>query len=74
MDQKSKNRRRPAEGFKKFPLFLRLLINITRNAALQIKGMKMPQCCLVSYWLIAGIWAFSNGFPIPSRNCPEAIQ
>jgi hypothetical protein len=22
----------------------------------------------------AGIWAFPSGFPIPSKDCPEAIQ
>jgi hypothetical protein len=42
MDGKSKKQRRPAErSFKNFPLFLRLLININRNAALQRKGMEM---------------------------------
>jgi hypothetical protein len=27
---------------------------------------------LLSYWLVAGIWAFPSGFPIPFRNFPEA--
>jgi hypothetical protein len=29
---------------------------------------------LLSYWLKAGILAFPSGFPIPSKNFPEAIQ
>jgi hypothetical protein len=29
---------------------------------------------LLSYWLLAGIWAFPSGFPIPFRNFPEAAQ
>jgi hypothetical protein len=41
MDGKRKNMRRPAEGFKNFPLFLRLLINVNRNSALQRKGMEI---------------------------------
>jgi hypothetical protein len=41
MNGKSKNKRRPAEGFKNFPLFLLLLININRNEALQRKGMEI---------------------------------
>jgi hypothetical protein len=82
MDGKSKNRRRPAEGFKIFHCFLRLLINKNRNKPIQRKGMEIAtflpiadwKVCLVSYWLTAGIWAFPSGFPIPSKNCPEAIQ
>jgi hypothetical protein len=35
---KNKNRRRTAEDVYNFPLLLRLLININRNAALQRKG------------------------------------
>jgi hypothetical protein len=41
MDRKSKNRRRPAEGLKNFPRFLRLLININRNEALQRNCMEI---------------------------------
>jgi hypothetical protein len=32
------------------------------------------QFYLLSYWLKAGIWIFPSGYPIPSKNCPEAIQ
>jgi hypothetical protein len=30
--------------------------------------------CLLSYWLVAGIWAFPSGFPIPFQQCPAAVQ
>ncbi len=30
--------------------------------------------CLLSYWLTEGIWAFPSDFPIPVKNCSEAIQ
>jgi hypothetical protein len=30
--------------------------------------------CLLSYWLVAGIWAFPSGFPIPFKNFPDAGQ
>jgi hypothetical protein len=30
--------------------------------------------CLLSYWLVAGIWAFPSGFPIPFKNFPGAGQ
>jgi hypothetical protein len=29
---------------------------------------------LLSNWLVAGIWAFLSGFPIPFKNFPEAGQ
>jgi hypothetical protein len=31
------------------------------------------QFCLLTYWLVAGILALPSGFPIPSKNCPEAF-
>jgi hypothetical protein len=41
MDGKSKNRRRPAEGFKIYRCFLQLLINKNRHMPLQRKGMEI---------------------------------
>ncbi len=34
------------------------------------------QFYILSYWLVAGIWAwaFPSGFPIPLKNCLEAFQ
>jgi hypothetical protein len=32
------------------------------------------QFYILSYWLVAGIWAFPSGFPIPMKNCLEAFQ
>jgi hypothetical protein len=32
------------------------------------------QFCLFSYLLAVGEWAFTSGFPIPIKNCPEAFQ
>jgi hypothetical protein len=29
---------------------------------------------LLSYWLVAAIWAFPSSFSIPFRNFPEAAQ
>jgi hypothetical protein len=29
---------------------------------------------ILSYWLVAGIWAFPSSFPVPFRNFPEAAQ
>jgi hypothetical protein len=29
---------------------------------------------LLSYWRVAGIWAFPSSFPIPFRNFPEDAQ
>jgi hypothetical protein len=71
---KSKYRKRAAEH--------RLLINVNRNTTFQRKGMKIAmflqidtgKFCLFSYWLVAGIWAFPNEFPIPFKNFPEAAQ
>jgi hypothetical protein len=79
---KSKNRKRAAEHCKNFSQLLRLLINVNRNAALQRKGMEIVmflpiaagKFCLLSYWLVAGIWTFPSGFPIPFKNFPEAGQ
>jgi hypothetical protein len=49
---------------------------------LQRKGMEIVtflpiaagKFSLLSYWLIADIWAFPSGVPIPFRNFPEAAQ
>ncbi len=79
---KSKNRKRAAEHFKFFSQLLRLLINVNRNMPLQRKGMEIAtflpiaarKFSLLSYWLVADIWAFPSGFPIPFRNFPEAAQ
>jgi hypothetical protein len=76
------NRKRAAEHFKKFSQLLRLLINVNRNASLQRKEMEIAtflpiaagKFSLLSSWLLAGIWAFPSGFPIPFRNFPEAAQ
>jgi hypothetical protein len=59
---KSKNRKRAAEHFKTCSQFLRLLINVNRNAALQRNGMEIAmflpiaarKFSLLSYWLVAG--------------------
>jgi hypothetical protein len=29
---------------------------------------------LLSYWLVADIWAFPSGFPSPFKNFPEAAH
>jgi hypothetical protein len=79
---KSKKRKRAAELFKNFSQLLRLLRNVNRNTALQRKGMEIAmflpiaagKFSLLSYWLVANIWAFPSGFPIPFRNFPEAAQ
>jgi hypothetical protein len=79
---KSKNRRRTAARFKNFQQLLRLLINVNRNAAHQRKGMEIAtflpiatgKFCLLFYWLVAGVWAFPSGFPIPFKNFPEVAQ
>jgi hypothetical protein len=55
---------------------------VNRNAALQGKRMEIAtflpitagKCCILSYWLVAGIWAFPGGFLIPFKNFPEAAQ
>jgi hypothetical protein len=55
---------------------------VNRNTALQRKGMEIAtflpiaagKFSLLSYWLVAGIWAFPSGFPLPFRNFPEAAQ
>jgi hypothetical protein len=79
---KSKNRKRAAEHFKNFSQLLRLLINVNRNAALQRNGMEIAmflpiaarKFSLLSYWLVAGFWAFPSGFPIPFKNFLQAAQ
>jgi hypothetical protein len=79
---KSKIRKKAAEHFKTFSQLRRLLINGNRNAALQRNGMEIAtflpiaagKFSLLSYRLVAGIWAFPSGFPIPFRNFPEAAQ
>jgi hypothetical protein len=79
---KSKNRKRAAEHFKNCSQLLRLLINVNRNIPLQGKWMEIAtflpiaagKFSLLSYWLVADIWAFPSGFPIPFRNFPEAAQ
>jgi hypothetical protein len=53
---------------------------VNKNVAFQRKGMEIAtflpiaagKFCLLSYWLVAGIWAFPSGFPIPFKNFPEA--
>jgi hypothetical protein len=55
---------------------------VNSNTALQRKGMEIAKFLpiaarkfyLFSYWLVAGIWAFPSGFPIPFKNFPEAAQ
>jgi hypothetical protein len=79
---KSENKKRAAEHFKNFSQLLRLLINVSRNAPLQRKGMEIDmffpkaarKFCLLSYWLLASIWAFPRGLPIPFKSFPEAGQ
>jgi hypothetical protein len=79
---KNKNRKRTAEHFKNLSQLLRLLINVNINMALQRKGMEIAtflpiaagKFSLLSYCLVADIWAFPSGFPIPFRNFPEAAQ
>jgi hypothetical protein len=80
--ERVKKEKRAAEHFKNVSQLLRLLINVSRNTALQRKGMEivmfLPKAawkfCLLSYWLVASIWAFPKGFPIPFENFPEAGQ
>jgi hypothetical protein len=63
-------------------MLLRILKNVNRNAALQRKGLEIAtflpiaagKFSLLSYWLVADIWEFPSGFPIPFRNFPEAPQ
>jgi hypothetical protein len=51
---------------------------MNRNAALQRKGIEIAKFLpiaagklfLLSYWLVAGIWAFPSSFPIPYKNFP----
>ncbi len=77
---KSKNRKRATEHLNKFSQLLQLLINVKRNVALQKQGMEismfLPKAagkfCLLSYWLVAGIWVFPSGFSIPFKNFSEA--
>ena len=72
----------PLRILKIFHSSLLLLKNENRNAALQRKGMEIAtflpiaagKFSLLSSWLLAGIWAFPSGFPIPLRNFPEAAQ
>jgi hypothetical protein len=79
---KSKNWKRAAEHFKNFSHLLRLFINVNRNTALQKKGIEIAKFLptaagkffLLSYWLVAGIWRFSSGFPIPFKNFPGAVH
>ncbi len=81
---KSKNRKRAAKHSKKISQLLQLLINtgMNRNAALQRKRMETAKFLpiaagkffLLSYWLVAGIWEFPSGFPIPFKNFPETGQ
>jgi hypothetical protein len=79
---KSKNRKRATEHFKNLSQLLRLLINVNKNTTLQRKGMEITtflpiaagKFSLLSYWLVADIWAFPSGFSIPFENCPEAAQ
>jgi hypothetical protein len=79
---RSNNRKRAAEHEKLFSQFLFLLINVNRNMALHRKGMEISmflpiaagKFSLLSYWLVAAIWAFPSSFPIPLRNFPEAAQ
>jgi hypothetical protein len=52
---KSKNRRRSAEGFKKFLQLLPLLINVNRNSVPQRKGMEIATFLPIA----AGQFAFS---------------
>jgi hypothetical protein len=55
---------------------------VNRNAALQRNGMEIAmflpidtrKFSLLSYWLVAGFWAFPSGFPTPFKNFPEVAQ
>jgi hypothetical protein len=55
---------------------------VNRNAALQRKDIEIAmflpiavgKFCLLSYWLVEGIWAFPSGFPLSFKNFPEAAQ
>jgi hypothetical protein len=79
---KRKNMKRATENLYNFSQLLRLLINVDRNMALQRKGMEITKFLqiaagkfsLLSYWLVADIWAFPSGFLIPFSNFPEAAQ
>jgi hypothetical protein len=78
---KSKNRKRAAEHLNKFSQLLRLSINVNRNMPLQRKGMEIAtflpiaagKFSLLSYWLVADIWAFPRGCPIAFGHFPAAI-
>jgi hypothetical protein len=79
---KSKNWNRAAEHFKNFSQLLRLFINVNRNTSLKKNRIEIAKFLptaagkffLLSYWLVAGIWAFSSGFSIPFKNFSEAVQ
>jgi hypothetical protein len=55
---------------------------VNKNTALQRKGMEIAtflpiaagKFSLLSFWLVADIWAFPSGFSTPFENCPEAAQ
>jgi hypothetical protein len=79
---KSKNGKRAAEHLKKFSQLPLTFKNENRNAALQWKGMEIAtflpiaagKFSLLSYWLVAGSWAFPSGLPTPFKNFPETAQ
>jgi hypothetical protein len=80
--ERAKIGKEPLSINKIFSQLLQLLINVNRNATLERKGMEIAmflpiaagKFCLLSNWLVAGIWAFLSGFPIPFNNFPEAGQ
>jgi hypothetical protein len=80
--ERAKIGKEPLSIKKKFSQLLQLLINVNRNAALQKKGMEVAtflpiaagKFCLLSYWLVAGIWAFPSSFPILFKNFLQAAQ
>jgi hypothetical protein len=71
--ERAKIGKAPLSIKKIFFKLLQLLINMNRNAVLQRKGMEIAtflpiaagKFFLLSYWLVAGIWAFPSGFSIP---------
>ncbi len=80
--EKSKNRKRATEHFKKFSQLLQLLINVNRTVALQRKGMEIASFFANSRWeilpplLLPGgrYWEFPSGFSTHFSQCPAAVQ
>ncbi len=60
-----------------FRFFINIYSNIAVQGKLTVISMFLPtaprQFCLLSYWLVAGIWEFPSGFLIPFKNYPQPL-